>query len=67
MFSYIFLECVDGFYSASCTRLCGHCINAQLCDKVNGHCPGGCTSNFKAPLCQGKFKTYTDPYAFYKI
>lgn len=67
MFSYMFLECVDGFYNASCTGECGHCLYEELCNKVNGHCPTGCTSNFKAPLCQGKLKTYTYPYAFYKI
>lgn len=66
MFSYIFLECVDGFYNASCTEECGHCLYAEICNKVNGHCPSGCTSNFIAPLCQGKLKTYTDAYAFYK-
>lgn len=63
----MFLECVDGFYNASCTGECGHCLYEELCNKVNGHCPRGCTSNFQAPFCQGKFKTYTDPYAFYKI
>lgn len=55
MFSYMFLECVDGYYNVSCTGKCGHCLYEELCNKVNGHCPSGCTPNFQAPLCQGKF------------
>lgn len=57
---YFFLECSDGNYNASCTGQCGHCLNAHVCDKVNGYCPGECTSNFQVPLCQGKFKSYKD-------
>lgn len=52
---FFFLECVDGFYNASCTGECGHCLYEELCDKVNGHCLVGCSSNFQAPFCQGKF------------
>lgn len=62
-----FLECVNGFYNASCTGICGQCISAQLCDKVNGYCPNGCTSNFQAPLCQGKFQTYRDAKALLEL
>lgn len=45
--------CQDGFYNASCTAECGHCLHGEVCDKQDGTCMNGCSSNFLPPLCQG--------------
>lgn len=47
--------CKNGFYNANCTGRCGHCQNGQACDKENGNCLNGCSSNFQTPFCQGVY------------
>lgn len=45
-------ECTDGFYSSSCTEVCGQCINGLSCNKDTGHCKT-CSNNFIHPFCKG--------------
>lgn len=47
------LVCQDGFYNATCSAKCGHCIRRELCEKHDGTCINGCSQNFEPPLCQG--------------
>ena len=38
-------------------KQCGDCVNATVCNKVNGYCSLGCDIGFKSPLCQeGKIR-----------
>lgn len=48
-----YLVCQDGFYNATCSAKCGHCIREEICEKHDGTCISGCSQNFKPPLCQG--------------
>ena len=59
-----FSECEDRFYGTECTESCGHCSDDDVCDKLTGHCPNRCQSDFKPPLCQG---IYIHDYTFYMI
>ena len=43
---------MDDFYNSNCTEKCGHCLNAESCDKKNGSC-SECQPNFEFPLCKG--------------
>ncbi|XP_065939417.1 receptor-type tyrosine-protein phosphatase epsilon isoform X2 [Magallana gigas] len=35
-------KCNDGAYGENCTYQCGECLNAVICNHVNGTCPKGC-------------------------
>ena len=50
-----YLECVNGYHGGNCSEECGHCLNAEPCDKTTGHCSKGCQPNFQPPLCQSNF------------
>lgn len=51
----IFVECLDGFYNKQCSGVCGSCLLGNICDKIDGHCANGCSTNYQEPLCQGIF------------
>lgn len=50
-------ECMDGFYSSSCTEVCGQCVNGSACNKDTGHCKN-CSNNFLHPFCKGILPTF---------
>ncbi|XP_070193371.1 receptor-type tyrosine-protein phosphatase kappa-like isoform X2 [Littorina saxatilis] len=43
--------CMDGYYGASCSEMCGQCLEGEVCDDVNGTCPRGCESGYIPPVC----------------
>ena len=42
----VFPACSDGSYGLDCMSTCGNCSQGDVCDKVNGVCPGGCQPGF---------------------
>lgn len=45
------LACMHGYYGKNCTKTCGHCLNNDICDNINGTCTNGCNEGFKGDLC----------------
>ncbi|XP_067685394.1 uncharacterized protein [Haliotis asinina] len=44
--------CSDGWFGDDCDKQC-HCLDSkEVCDKITGHCSGGCTSGFTGANCQ---------------
>ena len=56
------LVCLDGFYGDGCLQTCsGNCYLGDVCNKVTGVCPSGCTLGWQGLMCDtGKWK-----YLFY--
>ena len=53
-FKYVFfeiLECKHNTYGLGCIGLCGHCLNGDQCDHVNGSCPNGCDKGAYGDKC----------------
>lgn len=50
---FLLVECADGFYNLTCSGVCGHCVNGEICLQNNGYCANGCSNHFLYPLCQG--------------
>ena len=45
-------ECLDGKHGQSCEEHCSqHCMISGKCDKVTGHCIGGCQAGWKNAQC----------------
>lgn len=59
---FLLVECAGGFYNHTCTGVCGHCVNGELCNKNTGHCVSGCSKHFRYPLCQGKASSFANMY-----
>lgn len=47
------LECADGYFNKDCSGTCGYCVNGEVCEKSEGRCLNGCTTNYQQPLCKG--------------
>ncbi|XP_067684546.1 uncharacterized protein [Haliotis asinina] len=44
--------CSDGWFGDDCDKQC-HCLDSkEVCDKITGHCSGGCTPGFTGANCQ---------------
>ena len=53
-FKYVFfeiVECKDNTYGLGCIGLCGHCLNGDQCDHVNGSCLNGCDKGTYGDKC----------------
>ena len=45
-------ECPVGLYGANCEEFCSsNCREERVCDKVTGHCEGGCQAGWTQPKC----------------
>ena len=51
MFVDMFSECDGGTYGADCRYHCGHCLDKQLCDAIDGSCLNGCSSGYLGAKC----------------
>lgn len=58
------VECAGGFYNGTCTGVCGHCVNGEVCLQNNGYCVNGCSNHFFMPLCQGNTSSFVNMYVF---
>lgn len=47
-----FAECQDNKYGAGCSEDCGHCLNGEQCDHVNGTRRNGCEAGFRKTRCK---------------
>lgn len=57
----LFVACRFGFHGEDCALKCGHCLESEPCDYVNGSCPRGCQDGFKGDRCSnGKDIFYHD-------
>lgn len=56
--SYMFCisVCRDNFYGGDCNTSCGHCINADMCNKVTGQCSNGCQNHWTGDRCDGNMQ-----------
>lgn len=53
---FVFVSvCSDHYYGTDCNIPCGHCKNSDVCDKVTGHCPRGCQTQWQGEKCDGRF------------
>lgn len=61
LFSF-FPECMPGFYGYNCERQCSQNCNATTgCDKITGHCVGGCKTGWRGMFCDGNvFAVFSD-------
>ena len=45
-------ECLDGKHGQNCEEHCSqHCMISGKCDRVTGHCIGGCQDGWKNAQC----------------
>ena len=53
-YAYLSLpECSDGQYGYNCVENCSMtCINSVKCDKITGHCVGGCRAGWTGDMCE---------------
>lgn len=53
LFSLLFsAECKKGFYGYTCKETCSMtCGNPGICDRITGHCSGGCRAGWTGLLC----------------
>lgn len=49
--SYLFSECIAGFYGENCNNNCGHCLKKTACHHINGMCDEECEPGYKVPYC----------------
>ena len=48
-----FLECSDGQYGYNCVGNCSlTCGDSGNCDKITGHCIGGCRVGWTGDMCE---------------
>ena len=46
------LECRKGRFGQNCRQQCSkHCVIPETCDRVTGHCVGGCQAGWKHAQC----------------
>ena len=59
--------CSDGSYGLNCMSPCGKCSQGDVCDKINGTCPGGCQPGFDSsdPFCQKSKQQCNYPHHHY--
>lgn len=50
-FAY-FAECKEGKFGQNCKHSCGHCLNNEQCNYINGTCPDGCDLGFQGSNCR---------------
>ena len=49
---YILTECSPGLYGENCQGFCSpNCRKTGVCDRVTGHCEGGCQPGWKGKIC----------------
>ena len=51
MFVDMFSECDGGTYGADCHYHCGHCLDKQQCDVIDGSCLNGCSMGYSGAKC----------------
>ena len=58
----LFLECSDGQYGNNCVENCSMtCGDSDKCDKITGHCVGGCRAGWTGDVCEkGKALVHKD-------
>lgn len=50
----IIIECMPGFYGNNCEEKCSQkCNTITGCEKITGHCVGGCKIGWKGVFCNG--------------
>lgn len=43
--------CQNNTYGTECSEFCGHCLNEQQCNHVNGTCHNGCEAGYHSDSC----------------
>lgn len=52
LLNYLFLqECETSKYGKDCKSSCGHCVNDETCNHVNGSCANGCAAGWENDIC----------------
>lgn len=55
--------CQNNMYGAGCSEKCGHCLNGEHCNHVNGTCHSGCEAGYHGIRCKrGKKNNYNVYY-----
>ena len=44
--------CPNNTFGFNCSRDCGSCLDAAICDSSNGTCAAGCAPGYQGILCQ---------------
>lgn len=45
-------ECLNGYFGSECLNKCGHCLNVDNCNHINGSCLKGCSKGYKGDYCK---------------
>lgn len=45
------LACENGRYGFGCVTPCGHCFGSDVCNHINGSCPGNCSDGYAGETC----------------
>ena len=57
---FSFVACDDGKYGLECNNSCGHCLDGDHCNKVNGTCIRGCSAGYNGSDILCKTGNYID-------
>ena len=50
---HFFLDCPEGLYGSNCRQNCSlTCGDPGKCDKLTGHCNGGCQVGWTGAMCE---------------
>lgn len=53
---FLLVECENNKYGAGCSEDCGHCLDEEQCNNVNGTCHSGCEAGYYKTRCKrGKY------------
>lgn len=48
-------ECDMNMFGQNCRSKCGHCVNNETCNHIDGQCIKGCAIGFQWPKCNTGF------------
>ena len=44
--------CDHGYFGPECKGKCGHCLDNNTCNRLDGKCPNGCESGYQGDFCK---------------
>lgn len=49
---FLATACLNNTYGTGCSGNCGHCVDWEECDHVNGVCHNGCEAGYYSDRCK---------------
>lgn len=60
--THLLAECQYNSFGVGCPNECGHCLNGEQCDPVNGTCYNGCEAGYYTTMMCEKGKKNNTTY-----